>query len=376
MHRQPKCGSEVHIMFHMTYGSPGCMPTPCMLQTHDVLPVVFDTACSLLLIAHRNHLNHVGIIFAGTGDNLHLLEWDSLLMNYLMLSLPITPESMMNQSPAADQALSVLVDIALSSVLLGSPLTPSSVLQRSDLQKLRVVVWYLPGIMSPARVEHLNNIHLPLKDSLVKCSKTGGQSKRRDSFMQAVQTWCNVENIHVFGCVIYTGNDKAVHQAQGIFAGSSLCMQLAGERQTDIARLLDYLTTIIKYKVLSSMATIPLPTFAMLSGRSYDHVLALKPQESTCDRNQHVLPLVVLHKLYQVEITCGQRNVPWKTLLDLLFTHKYTIVDWPAGVPAISQHFNVKHLTADELHALTVPFLKEQMGNDYHTETRIDDDVI
>ncbi|KAI6096658.1 hypothetical protein EDD16DRAFT_1719708 [Pisolithus croceorrhizus] len=44
----------------------------------------------------------------------------------------------------------------------------------------RVVVWYLPGIMSPARVyEHLNKIHLPLKDSLVKCSKTGGQFKRR-----------------------------------------------------------------------------------------------------------------------------------------------------------------------------------------------------
>ncbi|KAI6162708.1 hypothetical protein EDD17DRAFT_1757078 [Pisolithus thermaeus] len=43
----------------------------------------------------------------------------------------------------------------------------------------RVLVWYLPGIMPLARVEHLNKIHLPLKDSLVKCSKTGGQSKRR-----------------------------------------------------------------------------------------------------------------------------------------------------------------------------------------------------
>ncbi|KAI6095697.1 hypothetical protein F5141DRAFT_1068113 [Pisolithus sp. B1] len=200
----------------------------------------------------------------------------------------------------------------------------------------------------------------------------------RDSFMQAAQTWCNVENIHVFGCVIYTGNDEAACQAQGIFAGSSLCMQLAGERQTDVTRLWDYLTTIIKYKVLDSMATIPLPTFAMLSGRSYDHILALKPQESTRDRNCLIklfwllsLPKAVAD---QVEITCRQRNVPWKTLLDLLFTHKYTIVDWPAGVPAISQHFNVKCLTADELHALTVPFLKEQISNDYHMETRIDDD--
>ncbi|KIK11117.1 hypothetical protein PISMIDRAFT_123268 [Pisolithus microcarpus 441] len=68
----------------------------------------------------------------------------------------------------------------------------------------------------------------------------------RDSFTQAAQTWCNVENIHVFGCVIDSGNDKAAHQAQGIFSGSSLCTQLAGKRQTDITRLLDYLTTIIK----------------------------------------------------------------------------------------------------------------------------------
>ncbi|KAI6118934.1 hypothetical protein EDD16DRAFT_1519657 [Pisolithus croceorrhizus] len=184
----------------------------------------------------------------------------------------------------------------------------------------------------------------------------------RDSFMQAAQIWCNVENIHVFGCVIYTGNDEAACQAQGIFAGSSLCMQLAD------------MITVGRYKVLDPMANIPLPNFTMLSGRSYDHVLALKPQESTCDRNWCVLPLVVLHKLYQVEITCRQRNVPWKMLLDLLFTHKYMIVDWPVGVPAISQHFNVKCLTADELRALTVPFLKEQMGNDHHMETRLDGD--
>ncbi|KAI6105237.1 hypothetical protein EDD16DRAFT_1524342 [Pisolithus croceorrhizus] len=171
----------------------------------------------------------------------------------------------------------------------------------------------------------------------------------RDSFTQAAQTWCNVENIHVRGT-------QMLQDCWTILLPSSSTYDYCG------------------YKVLNSMANIPLPNFTMLSGRSYDHVLALKPQESTHDRNQHVLPLVVLHKLYQVEITHRQRNVPWKTLLDLLFTHKYMIVDWPVGVPAISQHFNVKHLTADELCALTVPFLKEQMGNDYHMETRLDGD--
>ncbi|KAI6012349.1 hypothetical protein EDC04DRAFT_2609525 [Pisolithus marmoratus] len=213
----------------------------------------------------------------------------------------------------------------------------------------------------------------------------------RDLFTQAAQTWCNVENIHIFGCVIYSGNDEATHQAQGIFAGSLLCTQLASERQMDIARLLDYLTTIIKYKVLDSSVNVPLPAFSILSGISYDHVLALKPLKSTQDRNWQVLPLVILHKLHKpilvclvslspkavadkVEITCGQKNVPWKTLLDLLFTHKHTIIDWLAGVPAVNQHFNIKCLTANELCTLTVPFLKEQMGKDYEMETMVDDE--
>ncbi|KAI6030352.1 hypothetical protein EDC04DRAFT_2605306 [Pisolithus marmoratus] len=170
-------------------------------------------------------------------------------------------------------------------------------------------------------------------------------------------------------------NDEAVCQAQGIFAGSSLCMQLTSKRQTDITGLLDYLTAIIKYKHLDSTATVPLPAFAMLPGTSYDHTLLLKPQESRHDRSWCVLPMIILYKLFglspeavaeEVEITHGQKNVPWRTLLDLLFAHKYTIFDCPSGVPAC--------LNANELHALTVLFLKEQMGNDYHTEATAEDE--
>ncbi|KAI6098927.1 hypothetical protein EDD17DRAFT_1759472 [Pisolithus thermaeus] len=68
----------------------------------------------------------------------------------------------------------------------------------------------------------------------------------RDAFTQAAQTWCSVEGIQVFGCIIYSGNDEAACQAQGIFAGSQLCMQLASKRQMDVARLMDYPTMIIK----------------------------------------------------------------------------------------------------------------------------------
>ncbi|KIN99270.1 hypothetical protein M404DRAFT_30692 [Pisolithus tinctorius Marx 270] len=70
----------------------------------------------------------------------------------------------------------------------------------------------------------------------------------------------------------------------------------------------------------------------------------------------------------------AQRNVPWKSLLNLLYMHQYTIVDWPAAVPAVGLDFNIKGLSADELHALTVPFLKEQMGAYFHSEVHVEDE--
>ncbi|KAI5991080.1 hypothetical protein F5J12DRAFT_786413 [Pisolithus orientalis] len=179
------------------------------------------------------------------------------------------------------------------------------------------------------------------------------------------QTWCNVEGIHVFGYVIYSGSNEAACQSQGIFAGCSLLMQLVSERQTNITQLLEYLSTIIKYKILNSAASVPLPDFNVLSQPHYDHALGLKPQEYRCDCN-HVAT-------EENGITQGQRNVSWKLLLDLLYVHQYTITDWPAGVPAVGLDFNVKCLNADELHALTVPFLKESMGADYHAEAPLDD---
>ncbi|KAI6003235.1 hypothetical protein F5J12DRAFT_893864 [Pisolithus orientalis] len=127
-----------------------------------------------------------------------------------------------------------------------------------------------------------------------------------------------------------------------------------------------YLSTIIKYKILNSAALVPLPDFNVLSQPCYDHALGLKPQEYRHDCNCAATE--------ENGITQGQRNVSWKSLLDLLYVHQYTITDWPAGVPAVGPDFNVKCLNADELHALTVPFLKESMGADYHAEAPLDDE--
>ncbi|KIK23299.1 hypothetical protein PISMIDRAFT_10947 [Pisolithus microcarpus 441] len=78
----------------------------------------------------------------------------------------------------------------------------------------------------------------------------------------------------------------------------------------------------------------------------------------------------------KVGIIHGLKNVPWKMLLDLLYVHQYTLVDWPVGVPAVGADFNVKRLNADELQSLTSPFLKEQMGDDYLSEVPRDDEDV
>ncbi|KIM54119.1 hypothetical protein SCLCIDRAFT_31365 [Scleroderma citrinum Foug A] len=191
-----------------------------------------------------------------------------------------------------------------------------------------------------------------IKDVSVK-GMVGWLMSCRDSFAQAAQTWCNVEGIHILGCVLYTGSLEAPHQVQGIFAGSSVCMELASEKQTDISQLLDYLATIIKYKTSNPAASMPLPQFSVLPQLLYNPALALKPQESRHDHNHHVLPLILMHKFYEVKIIRAQKNVFWKSVLNLLYVHRHKIIDWPAGVPAV---------------ALTVPFLKEQMGAAYHAE--------
>ncbi|KIO11976.1 hypothetical protein M404DRAFT_19792 [Pisolithus tinctorius Marx 270] len=146
-------------------------------------------------------------------------------------------------------------------------------------------------------------------------------------------------------------------------------MQLASERQTNITQLLEYLSTIIKYKILNSAALVPLPDFNVLSQPHYDHALGLKPQEYRHDHNRQVLPTIILHKFHTsinlFDSYSSSEVLPQKRM--------YTITDWPAGVPAVGPDFNVKHPNADEHRPLTVPFLKESMGADYHAEAPLDD---
>ncbi|KAI6015721.1 hypothetical protein BKA83DRAFT_4546287 [Pisolithus microcarpus] len=126
----------------------------------------------------------------------------------------------------------------------------------------------------------------------------------KDAFTQAAQMWCNVKGIHVLGCVIYSSNDDAACQAQGIFAGSQLCMQLASKRQTDVARLIDYLATIVKYKALDSVAEVPLPNFPSMSCPSLWPVLfalitcffCATEDQQWCGASDCIRQFIVIHR--------------------------------------------------------------------------------
>ncbi|KIO08075.1 hypothetical protein M404DRAFT_23345 [Pisolithus tinctorius Marx 270] len=98
--------------------------------------------------------------------------------------------------------------------------------------------------------------------------------------------------------------------------------------------------------------------------------VGLDNEENPCNAEQSSQSF----KHDEVGIMTAQRNIPWKALLNLLYMHQYTIVNWPAAVPAVGLDFNIKGFSADELHALTVPFLKEQMGADFHSEVHVEDE--
>ncbi|KAI6014628.1 hypothetical protein EDC04DRAFT_2608980 [Pisolithus marmoratus] len=138
-----------------------------------------------------------------------------------------------------------------------------------------------------------------------------------DEFSHAAHAWHNLEDIHVFGVVVYSGADEAA----------------------DVNAMVDYLSTLVKHKRFEGGSSIPPPRF----GYSADQFAKLGVTLESC-------------------------HIPWKTMLDVLYTHEVCILHWPARVPAVGPDFAFKDLKPAELKALTTPYLKSHMGDDYHAE--------
>lgn len=64
--------------------------------------------------------------------------------------------------------------------------------------------------------------------------------------LQAASYW-NLNDILVIGAVLYTGTDPGARQASTLFGGNELVKEVISNHKTDVRKLLDQLTTAVKY---------------------------------------------------------------------------------------------------------------------------------
>ncbi|KAG2072899.1 hypothetical protein BDR04DRAFT_1116764 [Suillus decipiens] len=94
-----------------------------------------------------------------------------------------------------------------------------------------------------------------------------------NAFAMSCQASSCLEYIYVGGFVLYTG----------VFDGSPLILGLVNEKQADIKKLVDYLTTVIKYKCIDDAAF--LPSFTHMMGLKFNPELSCEKGEEMHDHN-------------------------------------------------------------------------------------------
>ncbi|KAG1900858.1 uncharacterized protein F5891DRAFT_1188355 [Suillus fuscotomentosus] len=74
-----------------------------------------------------------------------------------------------------------------------------------------------------------------------------------DDFSKAAGYWYRTHGIHISGVAIFPGHEDAGRQASGFFSWSDIMKDIINAQQLDISRILDKLTTILKYKDLEAV---------------------------------------------------------------------------------------------------------------------------
>ncbi|KAG2046181.1 hypothetical protein BDR06DRAFT_1014952 [Suillus hirtellus] len=149
---------------------------------------------------------------------------------------------------------------------------------------------------------------------------------------------------------------------------------LVNSHQLDIKCWLDELTTILKYKDLEA-AHAEGKTFSLLpASYTAPNGSLLCNSKPARDRNRKVTPMMISEKFAEASHPLKTSNSRWLTMLDILYTEKLCIHDWPAGVPPPGPDFDLKALSASQLHALVAPYLRLHLGAMYEAELGLDDD--
>jgi hypothetical protein len=117
----------------------------------------------------------------------------------------------------------------------------------------------------------------------------------------------------------------------------------------------------------------------------------LRNGKSARDRNRKVAPIIIseafgwcltpfrcrcAHVIFVANAGQPLRtsNSRWLTMLDILYSWRLCIHDWPAGVPPPGPDFDLKSLSASQLRALVGSYLRKHLGDMYEAELGQDED--
>ncbi|KAG2039380.1 hypothetical protein BDR03DRAFT_1009011 [Suillus americanus] len=195
-----------------------------------------------------------------------------------------------------------------------------------------------------------------------------------DAFTKSAAYWHRTHGIHIAGVAIFPSDEEAGRQASGLFSGSDMIKAVINFHQLDIKCWLDELTTILKSKYLEA-AHAEGKTFSLLppSSTTLNGTLLCNGKPAR-DRNRKVAPMMISEKFAEASHLLKTSNSRWLTMLDILYAEKLCIHDWPAGVPPPGPDFELKALSASQLHALVAPYLRIHLRAMYEAELGLDDD--
>ncbi|KAG1889068.1 uncharacterized protein F5891DRAFT_1198767 [Suillus fuscotomentosus] len=150
---------------------------------------------------------------------------------------------------------------------------------------------------------------------------------------------------------------------------------LIDAQQVDVNRLIDELTTILKYKDLEAAQAEGKSLSSLSPPVAVPNAPLLCNGKSARDRNCMVAPLIISEAFVaDAGHPSKMSNSRWMRMLDILYYMQLCIHDWPAGVLSPGPDFDLKSLSASQLCALVGPYLRKHLGNMYETELGQDKD--
>ncbi|KAJ8581493.1 hypothetical protein M405DRAFT_847013 [Rhizopogon salebrosus TDB-379] len=179
----------------------------------------------------------------------------------------------------------------------------------------------------------------------------------------------------LLGVVIFPGDEESGRQVSGFFSGSDIMKDIINARQLNIQRYLDELTTILRYKDLEAVQAEGKTVGLLLpSSTTVPNGTLLCNGKSARDRNRRVALIIIGEKFAEAGHPLKTSNSRWLTMLDTLYAEKLCIHDWPAGVPPPGPDFDLKALSASQLRALVVPYLRRHLGVMYEADLGQEDE--